>query len=48
VDTAPRPNAFVAKLAGDMGAKYLPLPYADPAKLSRAVQAEGGKNVRAA
>jgi magnesium chelatase subunit D len=48
VDTAPRPNAFVAKLAGDMGAKYLPLPYADPAKLSRAVQAEGGKNVRIA
>jgi magnesium chelatase subunit D len=48
VDTAPRPNAFVAKLAGDMGAKYLPLPYADPAKLSRAVQAEGGKNARAA
>ncbi len=48
VDTAPRPNAFVAKLAADMGAKYLPLPYADPAKLSRAGQAEGGKNVRAA
>ncbi len=47
VDTAPRPNAFVARLAADMGAKYLPLPYADPAKLSRAVQAEGGKNVRA-
>jgi magnesium chelatase subunit D len=47
VDTAIRPNAFVAKLAGDMGAKYLPLPYADSAKLSRAVRAEGG-NVRSA
>jgi magnesium chelatase subunit D len=48
VDTAPRPNAFVAKLAGDMGARYLPLPYADSARLSRAVREEGSKNVRAA
>jgi magnesium chelatase subunit D len=48
VDMAPRPNAFVAKLAADMGAKYLPLPYADSATLSRAVRAEGDKNVRAA
>ncbi len=48
VDTAPRPNAFVAKLAGDMGARYLPLPYADSARLSRAVREEGSRNVRAA
>lgn len=48
VDTAVRPNAFVAKLAGDMGARYMALPYADPAKLSRAVRAEEQKNVRAA
>jgi magnesium chelatase subunit D len=46
VDTAPRPNAFVAKLAGGMGARYLPLPYADSARLSRAVREEGSKNVR--
>jgi magnesium chelatase subunit D len=38
VDTAPRPQAFVAKLAVEMGARYLPLPYADAAALSRAVQ----------
>jgi magnesium chelatase subunit D len=48
VDTAPRPSAFVARLAGDMGARYLPLPYADSARLSRAVREEGSKNVRAA
>jgi len=48
VDTAPRPNAFVAKLASDMGARYLPLPYADSARLSRAVREEESKNVRTA
>jgi magnesium chelatase subunit D len=46
VDTAPRPQKFVASLAAEMGAKYLPLPYADPARLSRAVQAQGGKPAR--
>jgi magnesium chelatase subunit D len=39
VDTAPRPQAFVAQLAAEMGGRYLPLPYADAARLSRAVQA---------
>jgi magnesium chelatase subunit D len=46
VDTAPRGNSFVATLARDMGGKYLKLPYADAASLSRAVQAHGGTNVR--
>jgi magnesium chelatase subunit D len=41
VDTAPRPNAFVAALAREMGGQYLPLPYADPARLSRAVRMAG-------
>jgi magnesium chelatase subunit D len=41
VDTAPRPNAFVAALAREMGGRYLPLPYADPASLSRAVRMAG-------
>jgi magnesium chelatase subunit D len=41
VDTAPRKQAFVAQLAAAMGARYMPLPYADSARLSRAVQAEG-------
>jgi magnesium chelatase subunit D len=43
VDTAPRPQKFVAALAGEMGAKYLALPYADAGRLSAAVQAEGGR-----
>jgi magnesium chelatase subunit D len=43
VDTSPRPQKFVRELAAEMGAKYLPLPYADPKLLSRAVQAEGAR-----
>jgi magnesium chelatase subunit D len=39
VDTAPRPETFVQRLAAEMGALYLPLPHADAARLSRAVQA---------
>jgi magnesium chelatase subunit D len=39
VDTAPRRNAFVAQLAAAMAARYLPLPYANAASLSRAVEA---------
>ncbi|MFL5253868.1 MAG: VWA domain-containing protein [Rhodopila sp.] len=39
VDTSPRPNPFARKLADEMHAKYVPLPYADPAALSRAVRA---------
>jgi magnesium chelatase subunit D len=46
VDTAPRPNAFVAKLAGQMGGRYVPLPYADPASLTRLIRAEGGFDAR--
>ena len=38
VDTSPRPNPFARKLADEMRAHYIPLPYADPAALSRAVR----------
>ena len=40
IDTAPRPNAFAAELAGVMRARYLPLPFADARALSRAIRAE--------
>jgi magnesium chelatase subunit D len=39
VDTSPRPSAPNERLAMQMGARYLPLPYADAATLSRTVQA---------
>ncbi len=39
VDTSPRPNPFARKLADEMRAHYVPLPYADPSALSRAVRA---------
>ncbi len=48
VDTAPRRQQFVAQLAAAMAARYVPLPYADAARLSRAVQAAGGSHGRAA
>jgi magnesium chelatase subunit D len=48
VDTAPRRQNFVAQLAAAMAARYVPLPYADAARLSRAVQAAGGEHGRAA
>jgi magnesium chelatase subunit D len=35
VDTSPRPNPFAQRLAEAMGARYLPLPYADASALSR-------------
>ncbi|MFZ5558064.1 MAG: magnesium chelatase subunit D [Pseudomonadota bacterium] len=38
VDTSPRPQAAAQRLAAEMGARYLPLPYADAAGLSLAVQ----------
>jgi magnesium chelatase subunit D len=44
VDTSPRPQKFVAALAGEMGAKYLALPFADAGRLSAAVQSQGGRN----
>ncbi len=39
VDTSPRPGPTGATLAAEMGAHYLPLPYADAATLSQAVLA---------
>jgi magnesium chelatase subunit D len=38
VDTAPRPQPFGRDLAAAMGARYLPLPFADAARLSGAVR----------
>jgi magnesium chelatase subunit D len=38
VDTAPRPQPFARDLATAMGARYLPLPMADAARLSGAVR----------
>ncbi len=39
VDTSARPHAPNERLAMQMGARYLPLPYADAASLSRTIQA---------
>ena len=39
VDTSTRPHAPNERLAMQMGARYLPLPYADAASLSRTIQA---------
>jgi magnesium chelatase subunit D len=39
VDTSPRPQPAARTLAQHMGGLYLPLPYADSAKLSRTVKA---------
>jgi magnesium chelatase subunit D len=38
VDTSPRPNPFARRLADEMRARYVPLPYADASALSRAVR----------
>jgi magnesium chelatase subunit D len=38
IDTSPRPAAAGSALAQAMGGVYLPLPYADPARMARAVQ----------
>jgi len=38
IDTSPRPQERGARIASQMGAVYLPLPYADAAAMSRAVQ----------
>ena len=40
IDTSPRPNALAARFAESMSARYLPLPRADSATLSRVVGAE--------
>jgi magnesium chelatase subunit D len=45
LDTAPRPSPAARKLAEEMGARYLPLPYLDSKGISAAVQTlanEGG------
>ena len=39
IDTSPRPNPFARRLADEMQARYVPLPYADASALSRAVRA---------
>lgn len=39
IDTSPRPQPQAEKIATEMKARYLALPYADAARLSRAVQA---------
>jgi len=39
VDTSPRPALQAERLAAEMGARYLPLPQADAASVSRAVRA---------
>ncbi|MBV9654105.1 MAG: magnesium chelatase subunit D [Acetobacteraceae bacterium] len=38
VDTSPRPSPQAKRLAGEMGARYLPLPYADAEAVSRAAR----------
>jgi magnesium chelatase subunit D len=38
VDTSPRPRPAAERLAAEMGARYLALPHADAAALSRAVR----------
>jgi magnesium chelatase subunit D len=45
VDTSPRPQPQAAQLAAEMGARYLPLPHADAATLSRAILATTGTGV---
>jgi magnesium chelatase subunit D len=44
VDMSPRPGPLAEALAREMGARYLPLPYADAATLSRAVLATMPRN----
>lgn len=38
IDTSPRPQAAAERLAAGMGARYLPLPYADAAALSALIR----------
>jgi magnesium chelatase subunit D len=42
VDTSPRPNPQAAAVAAAMNARYLPLPHADAAQISRAILASTG------
>jgi len=45
VDTSPQPQPSARRLAAEMGATYLPLPYAGAAQLSQAVRAVGADPV---
>ena len=38
LDTSPRPQPLARRIADEMGARYLPLPYADATMLSRAIR----------
>jgi magnesium chelatase subunit D len=38
IDTSPRPQVRAQRLAQELGAHYMPLPAADPARVARAVQ----------
>ncbi len=42
LDTSPQPQETARQLAAEMGARYLPLPYAGAATLSQAVRAAAG------
>lgn len=48
VDTSPRMQPFAGQFAAEMGAHYLPLPYADAATLSQAVLATTRTNAATA
>ena len=48
IDTAPRPHPNAARLADALQGLYLPLPHADAAALSRAVQTAAGSDARSA
>jgi magnesium chelatase subunit D len=48
VDTSPRPNSLAEELARRMGAKYIPLPFADARSLSRIVSAAAPKSLSVA
>jgi magnesium chelatase subunit D len=39
IDTSPRPQQRAQRLAQELGARYMPLPAADPARVAQAVQA---------
>ena len=43
VDTSPRPNSFARRLADEMQAQYVPLPYADASALSRVARSASGQ-----
>ncbi len=43
IDTSPRPGATAQTLAGELGARYVPLPHADAASLANAVRLSSGR-----